>query len=161
MKKLFALTVLFSLAACQAAPSASTTSNSSGGESPTISTKSLDPNDDDFDPVAFKRRIYKNWEPPVVEESVIANYPLGSKENPVRTQGVNGERAYLQRLICPNGVPASYNRLGSGGFSPWQFLMDIYVVQCGKGLSFTVNMDLYHPGYVEDQPIPGMSINPP
>ena len=116
------------------------------------------PNDDNFDPVAFKRRIFKNWTPPVVDESEVSKHPLGSENNPLRSQGVKGEHSYLQRLECPNGVPVSYERLGSGGISPWQFLMDIYRVECGKDLSFRIYMDLYHPGHIEKQPVAGMNI---
>ncbi len=40
-------------------------------------------------------------------------YPPGSRENPITCKGIDGERAYLNRLRSPEGKPVEYQRLGS------------------------------------------------
>jgi hypothetical protein len=81
---------------------------------------------------------------------------LGSRTNPVRCDFPAGERAYLERLRCKDGSPVKCQRIGSVGAGPYGNMMDGYLVFCGA-TRVEVIMDMYHPGYVESQPVPGFT----
>jgi hypothetical protein len=115
------------------------------------------PNSPDFDPVAHMRRFDPAWKAPDISQTEIARHPLGSKLNPVRAQGPNGQIEYLSRLRCKNGKPPSYSRAGMGGVSPYGFHLDAYQVKCGWR-KHIVHMDFYHPGYTEQSAIPGFTL---
>lgn len=87
-------------------------------------------------------------------------YPLGSEQNPVRVDGPAGERAYLSRLRCDNLKRPRFERLGSGGLSPFGGIVDIYRVECkgAQPAEATVFMDMYHGEHEEDRPVPGFGI---
>jgi hypothetical protein len=88
--------------------------------------------------------------------------PLGSKENPVRTEGVEGEYRHLARLRCPEGKPPVVDRIGSAADrSPYGSIVDIYNVVCDAPPSRRVFVDMYHPGYVEAAAVPGFTIVAP
>ena len=88
--------------------------------------------------------------------------PLGSKENPVRVQGVEGEYRYLARLRCPEGKPPVVDRIGSAGDpSPYGSIMDMYDVVCDAPPNHVVFVDMYHPGHVEVAAVPGFTIVAP
>lgn len=117
-----------------------------------------DPNAADFDPVARMQRFFPDWQPPVVSQDELSMHPLGSDQRPVRTQGVTGQHEYLGRLLCRNGKTPRFQRLGSTAKpSPYGFPMDAYEVKCGRE-STTVHMDLYHPGYREQEPVHGFTL---
>jgi len=85
--------------------------------------------------------------------------PLGSKTNPVRCDGPEGERAYLRRLRCDGaGQPAQFERLGSVGIGVYGNVLDEYEVTCG-GESRSVFLDMYHDNHVEKAPPPGFTIH--
>lgn len=86
--------------------------------------------------------------------------PLGSRENPVRCDMPDGERAYLERLRCPDGSPPRFERFGSVGVGPHGNILDGYLVHCGEDET-TVFMDMYHPGYIENEPVEGFEIVEP
>lgn len=78
----------------------------------------------------------------------LAEFPLGSLENPVRAWGPGGQREYLSRLICLNNEHAlSYKRLGNVGEGPYGTFVDLYEVICetpdGQE-AIRVYMDMYH-----------------
>ena len=86
-----------------------------------------------------------------------ARHPLGSRENPVRAAGVDGQRAYLSRLRCADGKAPRYERAFSDGIGPFGRIMDHYNLWCGD-MRVAVRLDMYHPGYVEARPVPGFTI---
>jgi hypothetical protein len=85
-----------------------------------------------------------------------ASHPLGSRENPVRTVGIAGQRSYLARLRCSDGKPPKSQRTSSAGFGPFGRIMDAYWVQCGSERR-EVFLDMYH-DHVEAKPVPGYTI---
>jgi hypothetical protein len=98
----------------------------------------------------------------VGELAEIAKHPLGSAENPVRVQGVEGEYVYLARLRCPEDKPPVVDRRGSAGtLSPYGSIMDIYEAVCDAPPAFTIYVDMYHIGYVEQAAVPGFTIVAP
>lgn len=120
--------------------------------------ESTNPNSPDFDPVARMQRFFPNWQPPSVSQEELAAHPLGSAERPVRSQGPQGQRAYLSRLVCKNGKAPEFERAGSVGKSPYGYPMDVYKVKCGWSAEQLVYMDLYHPRFIEQEPIPGFKL---
>ena len=83
---------------------------------------------------------------------------LGTPTNPVRVLMPEGERAYLNRLRCPNGAQPSFERVGSSDESPYGRIMDIYSVTCAApGKTVTVMMDMYHCSE-ETRAVPGFDI---
>jgi len=117
-----------------------------------------DPNSPDFDPVARMQRFFPDWQPPAVSQEELSRHPLGSAERPVRTQGPRGQHEYLTRLVCRNGKTPKFHRAGSVGESPYGFPMDVYEVKCGWSSEQRVYMDLYHPRFIEQEPIPGFTL---
>ncbi len=89
-------------------------------------------------------------------------HPLGSRDNPVRSYLPQGQRAYLDRLRCADGNAPVYERSGNLGPGIYQTIIDNYAVDCGESAPGKVNivMDLYHPDYVEIQPVAGFTIVP-
>jgi hypothetical protein len=86
-----------------------------------------------------------------------AAFPLGSDQNPVRTKGPAGQRAYLARLRCSNGqAPRVLGRM-VGPPSPFNAVIDQYGVQCDGAKPVTVSMDMYHE-WVEDRAVSGFTI---
>lgn len=87
-------------------------------------------------------------------------HPLGSRENPVRAVGPTGQRAYLARLRCEDGRAPQFFRMGSFGLGPYGRILDGYSVSCAgdPDTNHQVFMDMYHPGYIEDEPVPGFTI---
>lgn len=95
------------------------------------------------------------------ELAEIAKHPLGSAKNPVRVQGVEGEYIYLARLRCPENKPPVVERQGSAGvMSPYGSIMDMYEAVCDAS-KVIVFVDMYHPGHVEQAPVPGFTIVAP
>ena len=96
------------------------------------------------------------------QQAVVDAAPLGSEANPVRCAHPAGERAYLDRLRCPSGDPASYKRAGSVGEGPYETIMDLYEVKCPEWPdAISVYMDMYHEKYTETRPVPTFSITAP
>jgi len=87
-------------------------------------------------------------------------HPLGSEENPVRADMPRGQRAYLNRLRCDDGKSPSYGRVGSMGVGIYGQIVDGYEVICegSEPAKTMVIMDMYHPGHVEKEPVPGFTI---
>jgi hypothetical protein len=86
-------------------------------------------------------------------------HQLGSERNPVKVRMPDGERAYLDRLRCPDGSPPAYERQGSGGPARDGDIVDYYAVTCPGAEPVTVIMDMYHSNR-EDDPVPGFTIVP-
>jgi hypothetical protein len=87
-------------------------------------------------------------------------YPLGSKENPIRSDMPAGERAYLERLRCSDGNAPAFERAGSVGTGPYGGILDLYNLRClsGQPATSSVYVDMYHSNYAEDEPVPGFTI---
>lgn len=111
-----------------------------------------------YDPLAEndERCVTPDWEK-------IRNHPLGTAQNPIRGFMPAGEREYLDRLSCPSGLESNYSRIGSVGIGPYGAMLDAYKVRCPEDLDRSpgtiVYMDMYHPTYVENKPIPGFGIS--
>lgn len=92
-----------------------------------------------------------------------ARHPLGSKENPVRADMPDGERAYLARLRCTNDAPPAWRRVGNLGSGVFGSIVDQYDLRCeGAHPPRTIIvMDMYFRGHVEARAIDGFRIAPP
>lgn len=102
------------------------------------------------------RRIKPDWDE-------IDKHPLRTEGNPVRCEMPEGERAYLNRLVCMDGNHPTYSRIGSFGQGPYGQIMDAYDVACTtpvRTVRFTIYMDMYHSGYNEVSPTSGFEIEP-
>ncbi len=86
--------------------------------------------------------------------------PLGGRGNPVRVYRPMGQRAYLSRLVCADGGSPVFQRVGSFGLGVYGAVIDGYEVDCA-GTKHMVFMDMYHPTYVEQRPVPGFTIRAP
>ena len=100
-----------------------------------------------------RRRVTPDW-------AAINAQPLGSKGNPVRTYEPAGQRAYLQSLVCADGLRPGFRRIGNVGPGPYSSIVDAYEVSC-ETASYRVMLDMYHPGYVERRAVPGFTLRPP
>ncbi|MEM6750412.1 MAG: hypothetical protein AAF612_08075 [Planctomycetota bacterium] len=88
-------------------------------------------------------------------------YALGSPDNPIRTHEPAGQQAYLARLRNLQGNPPAYRRIGPYGVGPYGYILDAYeLTNPDTGETATLYLDMYHPGYREDRPIPGYQLLP-
>lgn len=87
-----------------------------------------------------------------------ALFPLGSKQNPIRTDGALGQSRYLSRLRNFDGKAISFTRTKQAGDGPYGCILDEYLIDYGSPPGRTIYMDLYHPGYVETRPPRGLYI---
>ena len=100
-----------------------------------------------------RRRVTPDW-------AAINAEPLGSAGNPVRVPQPAGQRAYLQSLVCADGLRPAFRRIGNVGPGPYGSIVDAYEVRC-ETASCRVMLDMYHPGYVERRAVPGFTLRPP
>ena len=89
-------------------------------------------------------------------------HPLGSRNNPVRVEMPAGQHSYLRRLRCADGRAPTFSRSGNVGIGIYGTIIDAYRVDCGQAEPGRVDvyMDMYHPGHVENRPVPGFTIVP-
>lgn len=89
-----------------------------------------------------------------------SNHSLGSKENPIRCDGPQGERNYLSRLVTQKGRAIVTSRQGSTRNTSSR-IVDIYPIEDENGqIITTLYFDMYHKGYKEKKvPAPLKSIN--
>lgn len=88
-------------------------------------------------------------------------FPLGSRDNPVRVNMPTGQRAYLERLRCSNGVRPTYGRVGSFGAGAFGSIVDGYRLVCADGgqpAESLIYMDMYHADHYETAAPPGFTI---
>lgn len=76
-------------------------------------------------------------------------HPLGSRENPIRTNMPEGQRAYLRSLRCPDGSAPAFERVGNFGPGVYGSIIDGYETRCPGAEPVILFMDMYHPGHVE------------
>jgi hypothetical protein len=96
------------------------------------------------------------------EIAVADRHPLGSRDNPVRVGGPEGERAYLARLRCTdNSAPAIGTRTAAG-VGAFGSIVASYLVDCGMAgpAKAEIVMDMYHEGHAEKRAPPGFTIKP-
>ena len=105
------------------------------------------------------RRLGAGMDGEALREAIVKaeRSPLGSRENPVRENGPEGERSYLAKLRCPGGASPSFDRAGNVGMGPYRFIVDLYRVKCPGEEPVDVHIDMYHDGG-ETRPVPGFSI---
>ncbi|SMF61492.1 hypothetical protein [Allosphingosinicella indica] len=92
--------------------------------------------------------------------AVAAANPLGSKENPVRVGGPEGERAYLARLRCADGKApqiGARSEAGAGGFGS---VVASFAVTCPGAAPQAVIMDMYHEEHDETRAPAGLTLSP-
>ncbi|WP_129793379.1 hypothetical protein [Sphingosinicella sp. CPCC 101087] len=89
-------------------------------------------------------------------------HPLGSRENPVRVGGPEGERAYIARLRCADGSAPRVGQRGSAGVGAFGTVVDVYPLDCGSAAPGRTSliMDMYHSEHEEDGAPPGFAILP-
>ena len=92
----------------------------------------------------------------------VARHPLGSAENPIRVYMPPGQRDYLSRLRCANGVAPTFQRRGSMGDGPYRKIIDGYQFECpgSTPASGVIYMDMYHPDHVETRAPEGFTLVP-
>jgi hypothetical protein len=135
--------VTLGFAAMLATACASSTSTSKANSSPTSG--------------GFLDMMYPEMDPDLEE---ISKHALGTRGNPVRADRPSGQRAYLSRLRCANGETPKLNRIGNFGLGPYSRIIDGYKVECKGEEDRTIVLDMYHPGYVEKEPVEGFTIKP-
>jgi hypothetical protein len=84
---------------------------------------------------------------------------LGSWQKPVKCHLPSGERAYLDRLRGPDGLPVSYERIGSHGKGVYGNIVDGYVViSQDDSVGCIIYMDMYFSGYAETEAVDNFTI---
>lgn len=97
----------------------------------------------------------------LAEAIIAANaHPLGSRENPVRVGGPEGERAYIGRLRCGDGSSPRVGPRGEMGVGAFGSIVDGYPLDCGSAAPgrTTDLLDMYHEEHREDRAPPGFTL---
>ncbi len=90
-----------------------------------------------------------------------ASYPVGSRENPIRTFQPSGSEFYLQRLRTSSGRPLQYRRRGSVGVGPYDNILDEYQIRDPDSNDMTsIFIDMYHMFYDDARSPPGLQLLP-
>ena len=78
----------------------------------------------------------------------------------MRSEGPAGERAYLDRLRCSDGLTPRSERIGSMGYGPFGNIVDAYEVLCAgaEPARSVIYLDMYHSGFREKRAVPGFTI---
>ena len=88
-----------------------------------------------------------------------AAHPLGTRENPVRVGGPEGERAYIARLRCPGGAEPAVGPRRDAGVGGFGTVVASYALDCGT-TRFDLVMDMYHEEHREERAPAGFAILP-
>ena len=86
-------------------------------------------------------------------------HPLGTRENPVRVGGPEGERAYLGRLRCPDGAAPRIGARREAGIGAFGSVVAAYELGCGADTARIV-FDMYHEEHVERRAPAGFTLRP-
>ena len=84
-------------------------------------------------------------------------HPLGTRENPIRVAGPDGERAYLARLRCADGAAARIGARHDAGIGPYGSVVGAYDVACAAGSSRIV-FDMYEEEHQETRAPAGFTL---
>jgi len=87
-------------------------------------------------------------------------HPLGSRENPVRVGGPDGERAYIARLRCSDGNAPRVGQRANMGVGAFGSIVDGYPMDCGSAApgQTILLMDMYHDEHRENRAPPGFTL---
>jgi hypothetical protein len=88
-----------------------------------------------------------------------AAHPLGTRDNPVRVGGPEGERAYIARLRCPGGGAPQVGPRREAGVGALGTVVAAYALDCGA-TRFELVMDMYHEEHRESRAPAGLGILP-
>jgi hypothetical protein len=96
------------------------------------------------------------------QAAAAAAFPLGTRENPVRVAGPEGERAYLARLRCAGGAPPQIGARTEAGVGAYGSVVAAYAVDCGAAAPgrVTIVLDMYHEEHRETAAPQGFTIVP-
>jgi hypothetical protein len=86
-------------------------------------------------------------------------HPLGTRENPVRVGGPEGEHAYLGRLRCADGTPPRIGARRDAGVGAFGSVVAAYDLACGSETRRIV-FDMYHEEHVETRAPDGFTLRP-
>lgn len=89
-------------------------------------------------------------------------HPLGSRENPVRVSGVDGEHAYMHRLRCADGDPPRVGARSNIGVGAFGSIVDLWELDCGAAAPgrFSLALDMYHDNHDETRAPAGLTLVP-
>ena len=90
-----------------------------------------------------------------------AAHPLGSSENPIRTAGPEGTRAYIARLRCGDGSAPRVGAQREGGVGGYGSVLALYPIDCGAAAPGKVDLrvDIYHEENAETRAPAGFRID--
>lgn len=86
-------------------------------------------------------------------------HPLGTLANPVRVGGPAGERAYLDRLRCPDGAAPRIGARREAGVGAFGSIVAAYELSCA-GADARILFDMYHEEHVETRAPAGFTLAP-
>jgi len=87
-----------------------------------------------------------------------AAHPLGSRENPVRVGGPEGERAYLARLRCADGAEPRIGLRADRGVGAFGSMVAAYRLECTGAGAVELVMDMYHEEHRETRAPAGLTL---
>jgi hypothetical protein len=86
-------------------------------------------------------------------------HPLGTRENPVRVGGPEGEHAYLGHLRCEDGSQPRIGARSDAGVGAYGSVVGGYEVSCGA-IASRIVFDIYHEEHAETRAPAGFRYQP-
>jgi hypothetical protein len=100
-----------------------------------------------------------------IEKAITAAnaFPLGTLENPIRTEGPEGAQAYLARLRCGDGSMPKIGDKAPGGVGTYGTVVESVALDCGSAApgKVTLVMDMYHAEHAETRAPAGFTTASP
>ncbi len=87
-------------------------------------------------------------------------HPLGTLQNPVRVGGPEGERAYMARLRCADGLAPQIGARTDAGVCAFGSVDGAYSLDCGGAApgTFTLVLHMYHAEHEENRAPAGFTL---
>lgn len=105
---------------------------------------------------AIKAQVLKSGFTPDLEE--IQKHELGTRDNPVRSNGADAQLEYIENLDCDNGAIPEFRHDASEVTGPYGHALDKYTLRCdGDTVElYEIYLDPYH-DELETRPIKGFT----
>ena len=105
---------------------------------------------------AVKARVQQSGFAPDPDE--IGKHDLGTKDNPVRSNGADAQREYIESLDCENGAIPEYRRDPTEDIGPYGHMLDKYTLRCDGDTveMYEIYLDAYH-DELDTRPVKGFT----
>lgn len=105
---------------------------------------------------AIKEQVQQSGFTPYLDE--IQKHELGTRDNPVRSNGQDAQLEYIESLDCENGAIPEFRHDATDGTGPYGHALDKYTLRCDGDIveMFEIYLDPYH-DELDTRPVKGFT----